>query len=282
MGVVEGLFELLREGGEAAVEGGENRRQTLGPVAVELPHVTAGKTVVIRPRGEQFVQLGPPQGRRLAQLPEGIVHGVAGEVQQMACGRVPGGPLAGNGEALVHLFEPLDAALQGRSCTEMAQGDIGETVSLIENVKGVARGRQDHPTAEGEVGHHQIVVGDDAVGVLQGGAGLEETALIDLATAVPGALAAIHRQGPPAGLGDGIGPAVPVPVPIPGVECRAQVLDQGEGVAIRVEADLVLEQEHARVPGARGVETLFQLDVAQVAATALGEGEAVVPAGGGQ
>src|SRR5690606_11793962 len=139
---------------------------------------------------------------------------------------------------------------------------------------------QDDPAAEGEVGHHQIVVGDDAVGVLQGGAGLEETALVDLATAVPGALAAVHGEGAPAGVGDGIGPAVPVPIPVTGVEGRAQVLDQGKGVAIRVEADLVLEQEHPGVPGAGGVEALLQLDVAQVAAAPLGEGEAVVPAGG--
>src|SRR5690606_842098 len=100
--------------------------------------------------------------------------------------------------------------------TEMTQGDVGEAVGLVEHVDRVPRRRQDDPAAEGEVGHHQIVVGDDAVGVLQGGAGLEETALVDLATAVPGALAAVHGEGAPAGVGDGIGPAVPVPIPVTG------------------------------------------------------------------
>src|SRR5690606_2074770 len=257
-------------------------RQHQKQIAVVLPHIPQGEAVVAAARRQVVVEGGPQQGVGLAQGSQGRGGGRVDLVQLADQTAVRRQGFGCQGEALFHLFQPLHRGLYPAVASEVAEGGIPQAVGLVENVDGLLRRGQYRAPAEGQVGHHQIVIGDDAVDVIQLPPGAKKGALLELAAAVVGALAAIDGQCPPQVVGDGGGPAVAVAVPAALRQGRLQLAEKLATGGVATKGHFVLEQKLPGIPGRGGVDTEFETDVAQVAAATLGEGEGVVPAGGGQ
>ena len=175
------------------------------------------------------------------------------------------------GQQFAALRQPLHGGVQAAEAGEMRQRLVRQVMALIEDINAVLRGRQNGAATQGQVRQGQVVVGDDDIGVLQGVAGLEETALADIGTAPAAALAVIGGDAEPGFLGDSVGPVVAVAIPL----APAQGVDHGvvnrQGVGAAGRAHVI------GVQGQQAVAALpqhtVQLRQADIAAPTLGQRE---------
>ena len=174
------------------------------------------------------------------------------------------------GQQFAALRQPLHGGVQAAEAGEMRQRLVRQVMALIEHINAVLRGRQDGAATQGQVRQGQVVVGDDDIGVLQGVAGLEETALADIGTAPATALAVIGGDPEPGFLGDSVGPVIAVAIPLApaqGVD-HGVVHRQGVGAAGRAHVIGVQGQQAVALP-----QHAVQLRQADIAAPPLGQRE---------
>ena len=75
----------------------------------------------------------------------------------------------------------------------MIERGVTQTVGFVKNINGIFGCREYRPAPQRQVGHHQVVVGDDTVCTFERFSRLEKTALCNKPAASTGTLVAIDR-----------------------------------------------------------------------------------------
>ncbi|MCY1513627.1 hypothetical protein D9M68_481360 [compost metagenome] len=281
---VHGFLEQLGQAGENVGELGEALLQLDAQLAQVLRHQATGETVA-RPLAAFHVLAGPEVGQLLAGAEHELllVAQLAGQLRhlldqpaEVAGQRVLGEQL---GEVLLHLAEPVGGAAQAGEVGEMADRLVRQVMALVEHVEGVARVGQHRAAAEGQVGEHHVVVGDDHVDLGHAFARLVEGALLEVRAMAVGALAVVGGQARPVGVLQGFRPAVAVAVPAVAGELLDHLGEQLLALLVDVDAKpLVGEQLGGGALRLAFLQQAVELGQAQVAAAALGQGEAEIQA----
>lgn len=181
------------------------------------------------------------------------------------------------GQVLGGLFQPVGGGAQARIMGEMTDGLVWQVMAFVEDVQGIARVGQHRATAQGQVGQHHVVVGDDHIDLAHAFAGLVEHALLEVRAVAACALAVVGGQPCPVLVFQGLGPAVTVTVPAVASELLDHAVEQLLAALVDFDAEaFFLEQLGGGRLGMAFLQQDVELGQAQVAATAFGQGEAEV------
>ena len=283
--VVHRLLEQLGEAGEDVGELGEAFLQLDAQLAQMLRHQAALEAMA-RPLAALHVLAGAEIGQLFAGAEHELLLGaqltrLLGHLLDQAA-EVAGQRMLGQqlGQVLLHLAKPVGGAAQAGEVGEVADGLVRQVMALVEHVDGLARVRQHGAAAQGQVGQDHVVVGDDHVDLGHALARLVEGALLEIRAVAVGALAVVGGQGAPDLVFQLLGPAVAVAVPAVAGELLDHLAVELLAVLVDVDAEAFF-LEHLR-GGALCLAFLqqhVQLGQAQVAATALGQGEAELQPG---
>ena len=141
---------------------------------------------------------------------------------------------------------------------------LRQMMGFVKDVDAVFRRRQDRAATEGEIGQHQILVGDDAIRLVEFIAGVEEAALAVQPAAGTGTFTALGGQWLPAVTRQRFMPFVPVAPPAAVGEFAAHRLPQREVVAAGF--GLAVPEQVAQCGAAvAAVEQILQFQAAKIA-----------------
>ena len=177
------------------------------------------------------------------------------------------------GQRLAPLIESREAALEAGEAGKVIVALQRQMMSLVKDVNGVLRCRQNDTPAESQIGQHQIVVGDDTIGLLHLFACLVEAAVTVVRALLANALPIVHSDWNPVLVTEQIFPIIAVALPLACIDFAQHALIERQSVIVRLADDFAIEVGHGIETGI-ALQQHVQPGETQVAAAPLGQGEA--------
>src|SRR5690606_17340266 len=232
--------------------------QNHGQIANFQTHVPQGKSKMAGVGRQLVIKKMAKQRRGLAHALKGIGGSAADLIQLRNQASIASQGFGGDGQAFFQLFQPLHRRLQTTAGGKVAQGGIAETVSLVKNINGMLWRRQNSAAPQGQVGHHQIVVGNNAVSIFKLRPRSKKGALLNLAAAVTRALTAINRQCPPDVVINKLRPGVAVAVPVARRQTFIEFFKKIATDLVAVERFFILKKKKPGLTGIGSIEAKFK------------------------
>ena len=277
---VHGLLEHLGQAGEEVGELGEafleldtHFPQVFGdhPADESVPRPLAAFHVLARAEIRQRLAGGKHELLLGADLPRQFRH-LLHQPAEIARQGVLGKEL---GEVLGDLLQPLGGGSQPGEMGEVADGLVRQVVAFVEHIEGVAGIGQDGAAAQGQVGQHQVMVGDDDVDLGHAFARLVESTLLEIRAMAIGALAVVGGDARPLDVLDGFRPAVAIAVPAIAGQALDHLAEQLVGRLVHIDLEAILGEQLGRgVLRLALLQQHVQLGQAQIAPPPLGQGKA--------